>query len=220
MSLMLFSDQNASFLVAGLQAQFPDVSPQHMKEAIAFSAGFKSRRTLLKSSRDQAHGRDFLLGMNAGLLAAKLREFGYPIASVGSLEVFTHADGLPHKLYIVTKNRDKERQNAWFRECQVRNIPYMYIERRSRYAHLHWDCISLDSSNETHVTGRAGDYLMRLMFRNFQAVANSRPGGKALFEGASFVGDVEHLDPKLAHEMAEMFFAMLYLPLYGQMKAA
>ncbi len=220
MSIMLFSNENAAFLTSGILARFPEVSLRHMKEAIACSAGFRSRRALLKSARDLANGRHFLVGMNSDVLAAKLRELGYPIASVGALETFTHADALPHRLYVVTKNRDKVHQNTWFRECQARNIPYMYIERKTRYAHLHWDCISLNSANEAHVTGRAGDNLMHLMFSNFQQVARSRPDGKAFFHGSGFAGDVENLDPKLAHQMAEMFFAMLYLPLYGQVQAA
>jgi len=219
MSLMLLSDANVGYLKRELRAQFPQLKSGHLSEAIAFSAGFRTHAALIADMKEQANGRDFLVGMNGSQMALRLRELGYPIASIGDLDALIRADDLPDRMYIVSKNRENYRQDDWFRECERRNIPYIYIERKTTYVHLHWDCISLNSDNEAHVTGDAGTELWGLMFYNFQSIAQQRPG-KAFMEGSSFVGRIENLEPKLAHQMAETFFAMLYLPLYSQVKAA
>ncbi len=219
MSMMLFTDANVAYLKRHIRAQFPQLKSGHLSEAIAFSAGFRTHAALTAAIKEQAHGRDFLIGMNAGQLALRLRELGYPIAGIGDLETITQANDLPQRLYVVTKRSEQYLRDRWFHECRDRNIPFLYIERKTKYVRVHWDCISLDSANEAHVTGDDGTSLGRLMFSNFQRIARQRPG-KAFYEGSSFVGSVKDLEPKLAHEMAETFFAMLYLPLYGQAQAA
>ena len=219
MSMMLFTDANVAFLKRGIREQFPQIKSGHLSEAIAFSAGFRTHAALIAAMKAQSNGRDFLVGMNAGQLALRLRELEYPIASIGDLETFTHAEDLPNRMYVVTKRAEHYLRDRWFYECRDRNIPFLYIERKTKYVRLHWDCISLDPANEAHVTGDAGTALGRLMFSNFQRIARQRPG-KAFYEGSSFVGSVKDLEPKVAHEMAETFFAMLYLPLYSQVKVA
>jgi hypothetical protein len=50
------------------------------------------------------------------------------------------------------------------------------------------------------------------MFNTYQRIARGAPG-KSEFDGSSFVGVVRNLSPELAHEMADVFFAILYEPM-------
>lgn len=100
--------------------------------------------------------------------------------------------------------------------CQLRDIPFIYVVRRRKYAELRWDCISVDPAHEAHVQGDRGTDLVRGMFATFQAVARKLPS-KALFEGKSMVGSVKGLSIELAPELADAFFAVMYKPMqdYG-----
>jgi len=114
MSLMLFSDANVGYLKRQLRAKYPQIKSGHLSEAIAFSAGYRTHAALTAKIKELSNGRDFLVGMNAGQMALRLRELDYPIASIGDLEPITQAYDLPNRMYAVTKNRDRQQRDEWF----------------------------------------------------------------------------------------------------------
>ena len=220
MSFMLYTDVNMEAFKAALRRVLPQVKSSHLTEAIAYGTGHQTHAALLAQAASTPPQWPLLLGISAPHIVLRLRQLGYDIAGIGSIRAFTRPEAVIDKMYIEVKNRDLRTVNAWFRMCQDRNIPYVYLEKMRKYYRLHWDCISLSTKNETHVTGDAGDMFGKMMFHNFQTLAKTIPEGKPTYFASSFAGSIKHLDERIAHQMAEMIFGMLYLPLFSQAAVA
>lgn len=192
------------------------VRSAHITEALAYGLGFATQAALLAKTRSVPEFRSFLAEFDQGRFVIRLLQLGYALNENAALFDDDGLRNLPDRTWIDIEANDMGKQNFWFHQCKLRNIPFIYVARRRKYAELQWDCVSVDPAHEAHVQGDRGADLVRGMFATFQAVARKLPS-KALFEGKSMVGSVKGLPIELVPELADAFFAALYKPMqdYG-----
>ena len=219
MAAILITIDNIDFVKVHLRAAFPTVKSAHMTEALACGFGYRSHAALLAAVKGTPLERPLLGKIDDARIAARLIELGHDLTEPVSTIAAARSPGLPDRIWTEFPNRDRYANDLWFSECRHRNIPNLRIEKRRKYAELHWDCISIDPRDEGHTRGKSGSALVRELFDTFQAIARSAHG-KPLFHGSSFVGSVDRLTPEMARTMADAFFAMLYLPMQARAEAA
>lgn len=218
MTPILLSEDNLDVLkaIAKRACLAHAVRSAHITEALAYGLGFATQAALLAKTRSVPEFRPFLADFNQDRFVIRLRQLGYPLTENAVLFDDDGLRNLPDRTWIDIEANDTGMQNFWFHQCKLRDIPFIYVVRRRKYAELQWDCVSVDPAHEAHVQGDRGADLVRGMFTTFQAVARKLPS-KALFEGKSMVGSVKGLPIELVPELADAFFAVLYKPMqdYG-----
>jgi hypothetical protein len=217
MPAILASRDNLAFIKKELRSALPDIGSSHLSEALAASFGFQTHAALLAVTEKSK--RTLLLNCDATCMTERLVRFGHQVVDLRLVVEAARSPLLPDRTFIEFRNRDVASNNPWFYECRRRNIPMVYIETRWKFVRLRWDCITIDNRNEAHVQDKAGTQLVHAMFAKFQEMARGA-SGKPLFEGKSFVGYIDRLSPELARDIAEAFFAMLYMPMHESAQAA
>lgn len=217
MTAILASRDNLAFIKTELRAALPDIGSSHLSEALAAGLGFHTQAALLAATK--ASPAPLLLRIDAARVAERLGRFGHQVADLRFMMEAARSPALPERMFISFREGDKASNDPWFYECRRRNIPMVYIETRRKFVKLHWDCITIDTRNEAHVREPAGNRLVHTMAHRFREVARGA-SSKPFFSGSSFAGSIDRLLPEMARDMAEEFFAMLYLPMYERAKAA
>lgn len=219
MAALLLTLENVEFVKEHLRGALPAAKSAHLTEALAFGLGFRTHAALLAAIKAAPTARPLLGVIDDTRIATRLVELGYPdTGPVVTLDAIRSRE-LPDRIWTEFRNGDRNANDLWFFECRHRNIPNLRIERRRKYVELHWDSISIHPDDEAHVQGTNGRALVRKMYDTFQGIARTAEG-KPLFHGSSFVGSVDRLSPEMARAMADAFFAMLYLSMQEQAKAA
>lgn len=219
MAALLLTPDNIQFVKTALRQALPPVKSSHLSEALACSAGYRTHAALIAAMEGALPSRPILADARSERLSERIAALGYEAQPGVSLDNIVWSPALPVRIWAAFAKGDTAANNRWFYECQRRDIPNLYIERRRKYVELNWDCISIDPRGEEHVQGERGTELVKAMFRTYQSVASRIPG-KSLFAGTCFVGTVDNLDPELACELADRLFAMLYEPMREQSLAA
>jgi hypothetical protein len=219
MAMILLTPENIGFIKSQLREQFPQIKSTHLSEAIAFSTGYRTHAALIAEFKAAPHGLPNLAKLSELRLSSRLRELGHLSLDVGNVDTICRSPNLPQKIWAVIRNGNIDASNHWFYECRSRNIPYLCIKSRRKYVELKWDCISIDTECEDHVKGDLGSDLARKMFDSFQAISKGAEG-KPFFSGKSFTGSVDNLLPKIAFELADIYFTMLFEPMKKQLLAA
>lgn len=217
MTTILASRDNLAFVKKELRNALPDIGSSRLSEALAAGLGFQTHAALLAAERSHVH--PMLLKFDAVRMTERLGQFGHQGVNLGYVAAAARSPLLPERIFTEFRNGDRASNDPWFYECRRRNIPMVHIETRRKFVKLRWDCITIDTRDEAHVQDKAGDRLVEVMFAKFQAMARGA-SGKPLFYGSSFVGSVDRLMPELARDMAEEFFAMLYVPMHASAEAA
>lgn len=219
MAAILLTSNNVNFVKSALRASMPQVKSAHLTEALAFGFGFGTHAALRAMLKADMTGFPMLVMFDETHLAARLAALGYVPKGSEPLDGIIRSPSLPDRIWVEFRSGERAANDRWFRECRQRGIPNLRIERRRKYVELHWDCVSLDPSDEAHLQGNPGAALVRQMFGTYQGIARRIPG-KSEFSGSSFVGSVGRLLPELAYEMADAFFGLLYEPMRSRSLAA
>ena len=102
-----------------------------------------------------------------------------------------------------------EEQNIWFKECQKRQIYYIYITERDKYSKINWDHISLNLSiekevNEIHVPIEEKiDGLICLFRSHMKNNDKSIYKKSATYNGNTLVGEFDYIPKEKASELAK-----------------
>ena len=217
MAVFLLSLDNVGFIKEHLREVLPDVKSGHLTEALASGVGYRTHAAMLAAIKEEPINHPPLGSIDDTRVTSRLVEFGYENINSISTSTAIRSAELPDPIWVAFPSRDRDATDLWFFECRHRNIPNLRVEIRRKYACLKWDCISIDSQNEKHLREESGSDLVKAMYENFQRVSRRTPG-KAFFDGSSFVGSVDFLTPEAAYELADVFFGMLYRPMFATMK--
>ncbi|ABD89449.1 hypothetical protein RPC_3923 [Rhodopseudomonas palustris BisB18] len=217
-ALLLLTSVNIEYTKSALRSVFPHVKATHRAEALAAGLCFRTYASLLATLKRDEMARCTVGFIDLARFSTRLQELGYHTVDPSSLIAIARSPAMPLRPWAEYKNGDRVANYRWFRECQRRDIPDIYIETRAKYVRLNWDCISRDPKHDTHLGEDQGANLVRKMFARFQALTRHR-SGKAMFEGSSFVGFVDHLLPDVARDIADEFYTMLTVPPAQKMAA-
>lgn len=217
MTAILASRDNLDFIKKELRSALSSVGSSRLSEALAAGLGFQTHAALLAAERSNAH--PMLLKIDAARMTTRLDQLGYDGVDLGCVVAVARSLQLPERIYTEFRNGDRASNNLWFYECRRRNIPMVHIETRRKFVKLRWDCITIEKRNEAHVREEAGDRLVHVMAHRFRQMARGA-SGKPFFSGSSFAGSIDWLLPEMARDMAEEFFAMLYVPMHQSKQAA
>lgn len=208
MALLALTQDNIDFIKRGLKPGYPSVKSSHLSEAIAAGCGFRSNIALVTSLRAADPRRPDLVEVDAGRFTARLTELGYPMLDGAALPRLVRSQDMPQRIWFVRKGRDIPAVNVWYRDCQRRDIPYIYITNQRKLAQIEWDYFALDPRHDDSL-GKNNPGLGREMFREFQRITKDMPG-KPFFEGFGMVGCIKKVPIERAPELADMIFKMQY----------
>lgn len=218
MPIFFLTPDNCAFVKNALRKRLDHVKSAHLTEALASAFGFRTHAALLAAMGAWDSKRPSLISVVPSHLRSRLQELGYaPVDPAVLIEVL-RAPEIPFGTWREFRNIDVATNNLWYRECEQRNIPNVYIQLRAKYAEVNWDCISIDQRDESHVRGEAASALVNEMFKRYQALARGNPA-KSIFSGSAFVGSVDRLSPAIARDIADDFFMRLYMPMARQAAA-
>lgn len=215
MAYVLLTLDNIDELKLALRRELPGVKSGHLTEALASGLGFQTHASLLASLKSVSVIRPNLKTMNFQHLVDRLLYFEYHGITPDFLLSSYRSLNLPDGIWREFRSGNRGANDEWFHECERRNIPMIFLEKRQKYIRLNWDCITLQIQDEGRVRGDKGSELVRAMLKLFQVAAKGAMG-KPMFDGSSFTGHVDNLWPALAYELADEYFAMLYGPSSAQ----
>lgn len=115
------------------------------------------------------------------------------------------------KKFAECRSRDIDAKNRWFRECDMNNVPYVYVALRNKYASVNWDCISLSPQQDSQITDDA-DFIRQEILTVFHQFA----GNKARYDFSAFCGSIDNLSPFNARLVADRIFAILQSRIAGE----
>jgi hypothetical protein len=207
-TLVRLTDQNISNLKRALRRPNLDARTSHIAEALARAFGRSTYAALLASVKGGTPSTALLARFDGEASRNRLLEFG-PCASMEALQSCLNQVSLPHPCWKAFPNKDLAANNAWFAVCSAENLPNICIRTRRKNVELAWDGISLSSRHDQATHGDSGTALGRRMFAHFQARAKAYQGDP-IYCGSAFVGTVDPADPRLARELADDFFEMVY----------
>lgn len=208
MALLALTQDNIDFIKRGLKPSYPSVKSSPLSEAIAAACGFRTNISLVSSLRATDLRHPDLTEVNAGRFIARLTELGYPALDGTVLPSMVRSQEMPKRIWLVRKSGDRSLLNDWYRECQQRDIPYVYITTRRTLAQVDWDYFALDPKHD-HWLGKGNPDLDNKMFREIRHLAEARPGNLLRF-GSAMVGGVKDVPIEWATEIAEVAFKMQY----------
>lgn len=211
----LLTRQNLEFAKRTLRSRLLGVSSSHRTEAFAAACGYRTHAALLSDLREFEDSRPAIANLEPRRFVKRLSELGHDAVNTSILSDLARSVDLPLSLWREYGNHDHAENNRWYRECQRRDIPNVYIQLRRKYAKLSWDCISIDPKGEAHLRGQRANKLVDEMFRRYQSLACPDPG-KSVFFGSAFAGSIDRLLPEVARNIADELFILLYLPMREQ----
>jgi hypothetical protein len=212
MPVFFLTPDNCEFAKRAMRGRLPLVKSTHLTEALAAAFGYRTHAALLASLELSDARRPALVPVDPARLSSRLQELGCGIVDPSGLVEIVRAPEMPAGVWREFRNGDVAANNLWFRECERRDIPNVYIQLRTKYAKVSWDCISIDRRGEDHVREDKASALVDVMFRRFQVLAKGDPA-KSEFFGSAFVGSVDRLSPSVARDIADDFFMRLYMPM-------
>lgn len=198
MPVIALTDANLAFVKSSFRAELKDVKSSHLTEAIAAGFGYQTHAALLA---DQASISPPAKAVQANefLFRQRLAAFSQTPVPPPLFSEVLWSPNIPDPVWRIFAKDDIGGLNHWYRACQRRNMPYVYIESRRTLTSLDWDCISLEPPCDEAIR-RDETNIVRIMFRGFQAIASRK---RARFMGSAFVGQVEALSIDEARRLAD-----------------
>jgi hypothetical protein len=212
MSIFILTDDNIHAAKAALRTALPAIRSAHLTEAIAAGLGFQTHAALRAALASEASKPPAVADAVSSRFTTRLAELGYDGVPTHPFEGAITEKVLGDTPYAFFKAGDRVANDRHYHACQARNRPMVMVKMARQYAKLEWDCITIDSDCDDHVSSRASNELVRVMFALFQERAKGAPG-KPIFYGKAFTGTVSKLLPDTAGQLAEDYFKLLYLPL-------
>lgn len=209
MALLALTNDNLAFLKRSLRPMLPGVGSSHLSEALAAACGCRTGIALATRLREAENEKmPSVVAIDQDRLAARLSDLGHLDAVPPMLAELVRSPDLPDRIWAVVKGRDIPALNAWFRKCERRNIPYVYITTARKHARMDWDWITVNPAFDGVPCDDDESKLVDRLFKTFQANVTSSP--KAMFDGSAFVGHIEKLSLEDAHALADAIFELLY----------
>jgi hypothetical protein len=205
MTKLILAEENLDFIKRELRTHFPNVKSSHLSEAIAAGLGSRTNIALIARMR-AAQGMPDLVQVSDESFAVRLAELDDGSVTVG-LRRAARSPSLPVPIWMEIDANDIPSQNSWFARCQRRNIPYVYVSRRRKYARVDWDFIATNGKHDVSLDEGGRGELVHQMFDRFKCLVKTK---RAMFEGSAFVGQVDNLMPDEAYDLADEMFGMLY----------
>lgn len=212
MPLFILTQPNVDAAKAALRISLPEIRSGHLTEALASSFGFGTNAALRAAIVGETGKPPALADAEPELFARRLAALGYANIAAEPYLAAMREDVLDETPYTWFRKGDRGANERHFHACEARNRPMMMVKMARHYAELEWDCITIDSDCDKHVSGPESSELVRVMFRLFQERARGAPG-KPLFYAKAFTGSIKKLLPDTARQLAEDYFKLLYLPL-------
>ena len=212
MPIFILTDDNIDAAKAALRTRLPAVRSAHLTEALAAGLGFQTHAALRAVLAGEGSKPPAVVDATSSQFTARLTELGYADVPTPPFEDAITEKILGDTPYTFFKRGDRAANDRHFHACQARNRPMIMVRMARQYAELEWDCITIDSDCDEHVSGSDSNRLGRTMFDVFQSRARGAPG-KPIFCGKAFTGTVTKLLPDIARQLAEDYFKLLYLPL-------
>lgn len=209
MAALLLTPANLYSIKSSLRTAFPEIKSSHLSEALAAALGYRTHAALLADIKASPDRYPPLARASNNSLARRLNDFGLTDYAIDLNNMVRK--GIPEPIWSAFPRRDLSANTRWYRACQRRNIPFVYLHTGHKYWRLNWDCISTKKNYDEHIRGESGAAIMRTMFQRFQERGRV-DSTKAFFDGSAFVGDVKRLAPETARDLADDFFEMLYSP--------
>lgn len=209
MALLALTRANVDYLKRTLRPAYPAIGSSHLSEALAAACGHRTGIALATALRSVDPVRPDSVRIDEDAFASRLGELGHRDFARGALAGATRSDDLPDRIWTTVKGRDIPAMNVWFRECQRRDIPYVYVTLRRKYAEVDWDCITVDPDRDEATLGDGSRELVDKLFATFQSLASAN-SKKSMFEGSAFVGSIGRLSPADALELADAVFETLH----------
>ncbi|MEX6725657.1 hypothetical protein [Parapedomonas caeni] len=209
MAKILLTHANIQALKSRSREQLPNVKSSHHSEALAAALGYRTHAALLADMKAWPQEFPRLGSANSIAMGDRLRELnaGDHVIDLSRMV----REGVPDDIWRTFPSKDRAANEEWFSTCLHRNIPNVYLETRKKYWTLNWDCTSTSDDFYSHLLDDKSGEFVRKMFELFQnRVKNNSPN--AYFDGSSFVGQVDHLMPETAQDIADIFFEILYKP--------
>ncbi len=205
MAALALTQLNLEFVKQSLRQRCEGVRSSHLSEALAAGCGYHTHMALVAAIRECDPRWPEVARVDDSRFLARLAGLGYMVDG-GVLPAIVRSPKLPKGLWRIFRDGDIPAMDLWFRECQRRDIPYVYVTPRRKYARIDWDCISTDTRHDDVVATEASNALLDGMYKTFQRLAAPN---KAMFEGSAFVGQIDHLTIDAALSLAdEMFIAL------------
>ena len=212
MSLFILTQPNIDAAKAALRTSLPEIRSGHLTEALASGLGFNSNAALRAAIAGEADKPPALADAEHGLFVGRLEALGYTNVAVGPFIAAMREHVLDETPYTWFRQGDRAANERHFHACDARNRPMMMVKVARQYAELEWDCVTIDSDCDKHVSGSESTDIVRIMFRLFKERTRGAPG-KPLFYAKAFTGSIQKLLPDTARQLAEDYFKLLYLPL-------
>lgn len=197
---------NVEHLKAVMRLAIPEVGSSHRAEALSALLGYRTHATLLAAlpTRSECPA---IVQPNLIQLAKRLHDLRHSTRDLSRIEAALASSDIPTPAWQEFKQGDLNGMNRWFRSCELRSVPYVYITTSRKFARVDWDWITVGSSEVIERLERLGiRYVIDKMFAIFREHAAP---AKALFEGSAFVGGVEQLTFESARALADEFALFL-----------
>jgi hypothetical protein len=111
--------------------------------------------------------------------------------------------------FVVCKSRDFATINRHYAECVKRVVPHIVVERRTRWAELTWDHITLNSELDAILIEHTDEIIERI-----RTAARDRSATRISGDWGALVGRLPKIDFETATLLAGDIFDILatYLP--------
>jgi hypothetical protein len=106
--------------------------------------------------------------------------------------------------FVVCASGDYAAENAHYRDCEFREIPFVAVNTRRRYASVSWDHISLPSEQDQILQG-SNEEITRLILDVYRR--HREPTSR--FSISALTGVIENLDRGSAEVVAGEIFDIL-----------
>lgn len=203
MSKVLITNNNIQLLKSNLKNTHPTLKSSILSEAIARSLGFGTHAALIcytKKPKTELELRSF----NEQFFYDWLKSKGNILTTSISSQCFEELDLPIYKYIIGSHNKKIALSNAWFEKCQDFNIPYIWLDQKTKYTSVNWDYISVD---EHHNPNKFTDDDATKIRSLIDKYSNKKT---RVLPSSLFVGTITGLDKDSAKLIASEIFCILY----------
>lgn len=206
MAILLPTSANIRLLKTTLMGDF-EMRSAHATEAIAALIGFRSNSAYLATSNHLPDVTVYEADFDA--FEDRAAHLGYDRTSSEFLRFIFKGIKWPDRAWRLFNKRDSAARDAWFYECQRRQIPFLHISKATKYYSVHWDHISLNSEYDQMVRQSPEGDIGKVLFRTYQLIA-AGVEPMSFFDGSALVGDVTGLSESCARQIANSFALRLF----------
>lgn len=206
MTAVLVTEDNLAHIKGNLRLHFgKQVKSAHLTEAIAAALGRRTHAALL-TDLPLPSVRPKAVLFDETAFSARLAALGYAdLRMPDSLWETADMNNLPEAALKQFSDDDKQGADRWFKECERRNIPWVRVMTKRKYATVEWDHWSLESDLDEKMRARFSEACRVVddIFKRHR-VQRSRSNPHPM------VGSFEHIPVLAARQAAGEMFMLMY----------